>query len=89
MRIGPLTLFVREHSNGTPLHSFLLAALHWRWSLTWRWSVSWSPPNKHVRQGPYFIRTRRGMGINFIAGLNMPIFGCLHISTQPNMRRKP
>ncbi len=37
MQIGPLSLFTRRHSNGTPINAWTLAALHWKWSITWRW----------------------------------------------------
>lgn len=85
MKIGALTLFKRQHCNGVPSKGILLAAWHWKWSLTWRWHLSWSPVVS-CSMGPYFARTysyRRGF--NFCAILNLPIIGGFKIETQPNM----
>ena len=88
MNIGPLSLFKRMHSNGKPSASVLIAALHWKWSLTWRWHLSWSPHHAG-RTGPYFMRVYRHQpGFNFHAGLNLPVVGSLSLETQPNMAHK-
>lgn len=85
MKIGPLTLFQRMHANGKPCRSVLIAALHWGWSLTWRWHLSWHP-GLSGKVGPYFMRTYRySPGLNFHAGLNLPVIGSFSIQTQPNM----
>lgn len=88
MKIGALTFFQRMHANGKPSQSVLIAALHWRWSLTWRWHLSWHP-GLFGKVGPYFMRTYRySPGINFHAGINLPVFGSVSIQTQPNMPLK-
>ena len=88
MMIGPLTLFKRMHCNGKPSRSVLIAALHWRWSLTWRWHFSWTP-ELSGSIGPYFMRVyRHSPGFNFHAGLNLPVIGAFSIQTQPNMPLK-
>ena len=88
MRLGPLTLFERMHSNGTPTKSILIASLHWPWSLTWRFHCSWHP-GLSGSIGPYFMRTYRyAPGLNFHAGLNLPVVGSFSIQTQPNMPDK-
>ncbi len=39
--------------------------------------------------GPYFIRTYKYMpGINFHAGINLPLVGSVRIEMQPNMPTK-
>ncbi|WP_326526927.1 hypothetical protein [Dokdonella sp.] len=85
MEIGALTLFERMHSNGTPGKTILVAAWHWKWSLTWRWHLSWYP-GLAGKMGLYFMRVHRGQGFNFHAGVNFPLLGSLSIQTQPNMR---
>lgn len=89
MKIGALTFFQRMHCNGAPSKSILLAALHWKWSLTWRWHLSWSP-GLSGRVGPYFMRTYRYKpGLNFCAGVNLPLLGSFNVQTQPNMHLTP
>ena len=89
MNIGALKGPTRQHSNGTPISSFVLLAWHWKWSLTWRWLITWSewykPPGT---QYFHFMRTHRGRGVNFMAGFNHPWTGHIVIHTQPNMRNK-
>ncbi len=85
MKLGPLTLFHRMHSNGTPIRSWVIAAVHWKWSITWRWTFQWSP-GLSGRVGPYFMRGYRYQpGLNFHAGLNLPVVGSFSVQTQPNM----
>lgn len=79
-----LTIFKRMHSNGTPINSFVVAAWHWKWSLTWRWSITYSR-RKAGETGFYFMRVYRGQGFNFHSGLNLPFFGSISMNTQPNM----
>lgn len=89
MSIGPLTLWQRMHSNGTPTTSVCVLAWHWPWSLTWRWTLTKSkwyrPPGG---QGFFFLRTYRDQGFNFHAGFNSRWTGHWSIQTQPNMREK-
>lgn len=91
MKVGPLTLFKRMHCNGTPTSGVVIAALHWRDSITWRWSLSLSWGGRAVPGWPAwtFRRTFRGeKGFNCHATLRFP-FNCgLMLSTQPNMWRK-
>lgn len=88
MKIGALTLFKRMHSNGARSKTILVAAWHWKWSLTWRWHLSWQP-GLSGKIGPYFMRVYRGSpGLNFHAGLNLPLLGSLSLQTQPNMRER-
>jgi hypothetical protein len=93
IRLGALTLLTPQHANGTPTDSVVVAALHWRRSLTWRWLLSWSPASPIVIGGHrypriYGMRTHRGRGFNFIAGVRIPLLGHFAIHTQPNMRRR-
>ncbi len=87
MNIGPLTLFNRMHSNGTPIKSITVAAWHWRWrwSITWRWALWWYPvqPRGWFPPHGYFRRTYRGEG--FDAGVYLPWLGALHLHVRPNM----
>lgn len=88
MKFGPLTICERMHSNGTPTSSFLIAALHWPWSLTWRWMIVkapwYAPPGN---QGFGFMRLHRGCGFNFLACFNTRLTGHWSLQTQPNMKR--
>ena len=89
MKIGALTFFQRMHCNGTPSRSILLAAWHWKWSLTWRLHLSWSP-GLSGRAGLYFMRTYRYKPwLIFHAGLNLPVIGSFSVQTQPNMPLTP
>jgi len=89
MKIGPITLFKRDHSNGKPIKSFTIAALHWDWSLTWRWGFGWSPWYKPPGvQGFTFMRKRGYKSFNFTTGLNLPYIGHFRLETQPNMKKK-
>ena len=89
MKLGPLTLFCRMHSNGEPIDSYLVAAWHWPWSLTWRWvfvKAPWyAPPGN---QGFSFMRTYRGDGFNFHVCFNSRWTGHWSIKTQPNMGQR-
>lgn len=86
MKIKALTLFQRMRCNGAPSKSILLAAWHWKWSLTWRWHLSWSP-GLSGRADLYFMRVYRHQpGFNFHCGANLPVLGSFSVQTQPNMR---
>jgi hypothetical protein len=88
MKIGALSFLERMHCNGKPSSSILIAALHWKWSLTWRWHFSWHP-GLSGKIGPYFMRVHKhSPGFNFHAGLNLPVMGAFSIQTQPNMPLK-
>lgn len=88
MRIGPITLFKRQHSNGEPINCFTVVSLHWKWSLTWRWSLSWSP-EQSGETGLHCMRTHRyNKGLNFRCVLSLPGLGTLDLQTQPNMMIK-
>lgn len=85
MKIGALTLFQQMHCNGAPAKTILLAAWHRKQSLTWRWHLSWHPGLSDT-VGLYFLRTYRYKpGLNFLAGLNLPLFGSFSLQTQPSM----
>lgn len=85
MKIGNLTLFERMHANGTPSSTVLLAAWHWKWSVTWRWHLSWTAINSG-KKGFHFMRVYKGSkGINFHCGANLPWVGSFSLVTQPNM----
>jgi len=85
MMLGQLTILKRQHSNGKPCLSWVVAAWHWRWSITWRWLITWSP-GLSGSVGFYFLRVCRGQGFNFHCGANFPIVGSIAVQTQPNMR---
>lgn len=42
MKIGPFTVWGPMHTNGTPCPGIVVAALHWRSSITWSWAIYWS-----------------------------------------------
>lgn len=81
-----LIVLQRMHCNGVPGRTWLIAAWHWKWSLTWRWMFCWSPV-VFGRLGWYFFRTYKYLpGLNFHCGLNLPLIGSFSMQTQPNMR---
>ena len=85
MKIGALVLFERMSCNGTPSKGILLAAWHRKSPLAWRVHLSWNP-GLSGKVGPYFMRTHRYCsGLNFNAGLNLPLLGSCNVQTQPNM----
>lgn len=92
MKIGPLGLFRRRHSNGRPIPDITVASWHWAWSLTWRWVLVWQSPHGQRWFWPRFhhVSTYRGMpGRPKWCGhtsLFMPLVGSLHLQSQPNMR---
>lgn len=83
------TFFHRQHSNGTPINSWTLVAYHHPNSITWRFGV-WYSRRVSGNPGLYFRRMYRGAkGLNFHAGINVPLIGSLSIQTQPHMWKKP
>jgi hypothetical protein len=90
VKLGPLTLFERMHSNGTLIRSWVIAAVHWEWSITWRWSLTCSTAY-HMR--PFwprasYTRTYRGYPGNvwcFQSSVHVPWLGSVNLSAQPNM----
>ena len=81
------SFFKRQHSNGTPIRSWTIAAYHHPQSITWRWVVSYST-RKAGRTGVYAMRVYRYAGFNFHAGINLPVLGSISIQTQPHMWEK-
>ena len=88
MKIGTLTLFKRMHSNGKPAKSILVAAWHWKWSLTWSWVLNWHPDWKYGKS-LYFIRLNgyRYQGLYFHTGIKIPFIGHLSFQNQPTMQK--
>ena len=82
-----LSFFDRQHSNGTQISSWILAAYHHPNSITWRW-VIWYSARQTGRTGLYFTRVHRSRGFNFDAVINLPLLGSLRMQTQPHMWRK-
>lgn len=79
MKIGPLYLFERVRQTKA---RWVIAALHWHWSLTWRWVLYFSP--QYGQHRGFYYQYKRGRNTFF--GLNTPWFG-FHFSTQDNIRR--
>lgn len=83
MKLGAFSFFERRHSNGTPIRSWNIAALHWRWSITWRWLLDWSPWGDTVYWKPiYWWIGKNGSGA---IGVRLPLLGQLNFSWQANM----
>ena len=89
MKVGDFSFFSRMHSNGTPIRSWVIAALHWKWSITWRWSLSFSlPPTHWSRPHAYFSRTHKHhprKELAFNCGFILPFVGSVTFNMQPNM----
>ena len=79
--------FKRQHSNGTPISSWTLAAYHHPRSITWRWGI-WYSRRRAGKTGVYFMRVYRQQGFNFHAGINLPWLGSVSMQTQPHMWEK-
>ena len=77
------SFFKRQHSNGTPISSWTLAAYHHPHSITWRWAIWYS--RKAGKARLYFHRVYKHQGFNFQAGISLPALGTLSIHTQPHM----
>jgi hypothetical protein len=87
MTVGPFCCFERRHTNGTPINSWLLAAWHWRWSITWRWLLDWTPWSDTSDPRPLRWRFNK-IGGGFVA-LGLPVVGTLYFAWQRNMKRRP
>ena len=83
MNIGPLSLLQRGHSNGEPARHWVVAAWHWRWSITWRWLLWWMPHSATTRPWPIAWHFGKNGGGHFDLGL--PIVGHLYLAWQRNM----
>jgi hypothetical protein len=53
MKIGPLLFFKLVTANGEPTDGWVVAALHWRRSITWSWQLWWHPCCHGARRGVY------------------------------------
>lgn len=67
--------------------SWNLISYHHPHSITWRFYVNYTV-RQSGRTGPYFMRIYCGQGFNFMAGINLPLFGSLSMKTQPHMWEK-
>ena len=83
MRIGALYLFERGHRNGEDDRRWLIAALHWPWSITWRWLLDWTPWGSDVYWKPLMWRFSNGGGGEII--VRLPLFGQFCFAWQRNM----
>jgi hypothetical protein len=76
--------------NGYLLHKtnskgdYVVAALHWHWSITWRWTL-WIRFTKKLR--PFFRYSKSFHGQYYI-DLHLPCM-LLTFQTQENMKRSP
>ena len=71
-------LFSKTNTKG----DYLLAALHWHWSITWRWGL-WLRFTKKLR--PRFQYTKKHHGQYFVV-LHLPCM-LLTFQTQANLKR--
>ena len=81
--MAQLEFFKRCHSNGTPIRSWSIASLHWKWSITWRWVLNytpWSPVSNWRPLRWYFYRNGGGY-----IGIGLPLIGSFTFSWQNNM----
>jgi len=74
---GPLRFLEKTNSRG----SFLIAAWHWRWSITWRWLLWWYAPVGHS----FHLVWHPGLQ-GVLAELRTPL-GRFYFQSQPNLRR--
>lgn len=81
MKIGPLTLFSPMHSNHDPIPGRVLAAWHWRDSITWRWGINWMPRAKGMPLG--FFRWGNAAHPHLL--IRLPVLGELSFAMQPNL----
>lgn len=88
MKIGPLNILSRMRANDGQPAGLLIAALHWKRSITWRWVFTHRAFNTLSPKGFRYRRThRQNKAWSFQAGLNLPFLGQLSIEAQPNMFR--
>lgn len=90
MKIGALTFLQRMHDNyGQKSRTLIIAAWHWKWSVTWSFILSYDHANKHKdKYGSRFKawRVHRQKGFYFHAGLRLPFCGLISLQTQPTLR---
>lgn len=82
MKIGALSCFERGHCNGDPASHVVLAAWHWRWSITRRWLLWWFPHGTTTRPSPLSWHFGRNGGH---VDVGLPIVGHLYFAWQRNM----
>lgn len=91
MKFGALTIFKRQVDNhGRRASSVIVAAWHWKWSLTWSFILTYDHRNKHLKKYRSRIaawRVYRDQGFYFHAGIRLPGMGMLFLQTQPTMRK--
>lgn len=63
---------------------WLLASVHWSWSITWRWAL-YLHPYRGTKLGFHVLRNHQGQVRDL--GLNTKL-GCFWFSIQDNMRRE-
>ena len=80
MKQGSLYIWHKTNVEGTRL----VAAVHWRWSITWRWLLSYSRPSKIQLWHGWHGNSHTG---HFVYTLYTP-FGNLRFEKQENMRKK-
>ena len=84
MHIGPFLIWGAMQSNGARVPGRVIAALHWKRSITWSWGLYWSPWNGFTKRGFYkWGRLRAGT-----LGFNGPLAGSIFLQTQTPMWRR-
>jgi len=82
VKIGAWSFFERGHKNGEPDHRYLIAALHWPWSITWRWLLDWTPWMNVFGSKPLYWWFGNRCGA---IGARLPLLGQFHFAWQANM----
>lgn len=83
MKLGAFSFFERGHRNGEADRRWLIAAVHWPWSITWRWLVDWTPwGNVYGSRPLYWWIGKSGSGA---IGIRIPLLGQFHFAWQKNM----
>lgn len=80
MKFKNVYLFHRTNMK----NGYLLASLHWRWSITWRWAL-WLQFTKKLR--PFYGYSKSFSG-NYLIILHLPCM-LFTFQTQQNLRRGP
>lgn len=83
MKLGAFSFFERCHKNGDQDARWLIAALHWPWSITWRWLLDWTPWHNAFAAKPLYWWTGNACGA---FGIRLPIIGQISFAWQANMR---
>ncbi len=81
--MAQLEFFQRRHSNGTPIRSWTVAGLHWKWSITWRWILVYAPWSELSNPRPVRWRINKNGGGQI--GVGLPLIGGLDFYWQRNM----